>query len=106
MPQVAESAKLNFKLGHYREYTDEAKLDFLRRGRGVSFHEFELTMKPVKALRIKSSLDITNGRKGPLGFLKRRRSNEYRYISLLRSIAPDLHEGFLQSSLYLIIEKD
>jgi hypothetical protein len=90
----------------YIEYTAEAKLDFLRRGRGVSFHEFELAMKPVKALRIKSSLNVTNREKGLLRFLKWRRSNEYRYISLLRKIAPDLHEGFLQSSLYLIIEKD
>jgi 2-polyprenyl-3-methyl-5-hydroxy-6-metoxy-1,4-benzoquinol methylase len=90
----------------YREYTDESKLHFLRRGRGVSFHEFELTMKPVRALRIKSSLDVTNKGKGLRGFLKWRFSSEYKYISLLRKIAPELHEGFLQSYLYLIIEKD
>lgn len=90
----------------YREYTDESKLHFLRRGRGVSFHEFELTMKPIRALKIKSSLNVTNREKGLLGLVKRRFSNEYRYISLLRRIAPELHEGFLQSFLYLIIEKD
>jgi S-adenosylmethionine-dependent methyltransferase len=90
----------------YRECTDEAKLHFLRRGRGVSFHEFELAMKPVRELKIKSSLNVTNHVGGLLGLLKRRLSNEYRYISLLRRIAPELHEGFLQSSLYLIIEKD
>ena len=90
----------------YREYTDEAKLHFLRRGRGVSFHEFELAMKPVRALKIKSSLNVMNKQGGLLGLLKWRRSNEYRYLSLLRRIAPELHEGFLQSSLYLIIEKD
>jgi S-adenosylmethionine-dependent methyltransferase len=90
----------------YREYTDEAKLHFLRRGRGVSFHEFDLTMRPARALRIKSSLKITNRERGLMGFLKWRFSTEYRYISLLRKIAPEIHEGFLQSSLYLIIEKD
>lgn len=90
----------------YREYTDEAKLHFLRRGRGVSFHEFELTMKPVRELRIKSSLNLTNKEGGLRGLVKRRFSNEHRYISLLRSIAPEIHEGFLQSALYLIIEKD
>src|SRR6267142_217648 len=37
----------------YREYDEEAKLHFLRRGRGVSFHEFALTMKPLNALKIK-----------------------------------------------------
>lgn len=90
----------------YREYTDESKLHFLRRGRGVSFHEFELAMKPVGALKIKGSLNVTERRRGLLGLMKRRFSNEYRYLSLLRRIAPGLHEGFLQSFLYLIIEKD
>jgi 2-polyprenyl-3-methyl-5-hydroxy-6-metoxy-1,4-benzoquinol methylase len=90
----------------YREYTDEARLDFLRRGRGVSFHEFELAMKPLKSLQIKSSLNLTNRKRGLFGPVKWRRSPDYRYISLLRSIAPDLHEGFLQSFLNLIVEKD
>ena len=90
----------------YREYTAEARLDFLRRGRGVSFHEFELAMKPLKSLKIRSSLHLTNRKRGLLGPIKWRRSPEYRYISLLRSIAPDVHEGFLQSFLNLIVEKD
>ena len=90
----------------YREYTDEAKLHFLRRGRGVSFHEFELTMKPLRELRIKSSLNVTTKERGLWGGMKWRFSNERRYISLLRRIAPELHEGFLHSFLYLIIEKD
>lgn len=90
----------------YREYTDEAKLDFLRRGRGVSFHEFELAMKRLDELAIKSSLNLTNKNRGRWRRLKWRLSNEHRYISLLRRIAPDVHEGFLQSFLYLIIEKD
>lgn len=90
----------------YREYTDQAKLDFLRRGRGVSFHEFELAMKPLETLKIKSSLNSTNRKNGLLGPVKWRLSNEYRYISLLRRIAPHVHEGFLQSFLNLVIEKD
>jgi 2-polyprenyl-3-methyl-5-hydroxy-6-metoxy-1,4-benzoquinol methylase len=90
----------------YREYTEEAFLDFLRRGRGVSFHEFELAMKPLKTLKIKSSLNVTNRKRGLLGPVKWRLSNEYQYISLLRRISPGLHEGFLQSFLNLIVEKD
>ena len=90
----------------YREYTEEARLDFLRRGRGVSFHEFELAMKPLKTLKIKSSLNVTSRKRGLFGPVKWRLSNEYRYISLLRRISPDLHEGFLQSFLNLIVEKD
>jgi len=90
----------------YREYTDESKLHFLRRGRGVSFHEFELTMKPLGELRIKSSLNVTSIERRLWRLVTGRCSNEYRYISLLRRIVPELHKGFLQSFLYLIIEKD
>jgi 2-polyprenyl-3-methyl-5-hydroxy-6-metoxy-1,4-benzoquinol methylase len=90
----------------YREYTDEARLHFLRRGRGVSFHEFDLAMKPVGTLKIKSNLKMTNEQRGVFNFVKSRFSTEHRYISLLRKISPELHEGFLQSFLYLIIEKD
>jgi S-adenosylmethionine-dependent methyltransferase len=89
----------------YREYTDEARIDFLRRGRGVSFHEFELALKPLETLKVRSSLNLTNRKRGLLGPVRWRLSNEYRYISLLRSIAPDLHEGFLQNFLNLVIEK-
>jgi 2-polyprenyl-3-methyl-5-hydroxy-6-metoxy-1,4-benzoquinol methylase len=90
----------------YREYTGAARLDFLRRGRGVSFHEFELAMKPLETLKIKSSLNVTNRKRGLFGPVKWRLSNEYRYISLLRRISPNVHKGFLQSFLNLVVEKD
>ena len=90
----------------YKDYTDESKLHFLRRGRGVSYHEFELTMKPLRELKIKSSLNMPAKKGNILSRLKRSFSNESRYISILRKISPEAHEGFLQSSLYLIIEKD
>ncbi len=90
----------------YREYTEETKLDFLRRGRGVSFHEFELAMKPLNTLQIRSSLHLMKQKKRVRERRKRRRSNDDLYIYLLRKIAAGVHEGFLQSSLNLIIEKD
>ena len=90
----------------YRLYSDESRLHFLRRGRGVSFHEFELTMKPASDLKVRSSLKMESVRPGLMGFFKQTFSNEQRYVSLLRKLAPELHEGFLQSFLYLIIEKD
>lgn len=90
----------------YRRYTADSKLHFLRRGRGVSFHEFELAMKPARNLKVRSSLKMEHKRPGVMGLLKQKFSNEQRYVSLLRRLAPELHEGFLQSFLYLIIEKD
>jgi len=99
------SPRANYK-EIYREPTEEAKLHFLRRGRGVSFHEFELSMKPVSALKVRSSLTMATQGWGPWKRMRWRFSDECRYISLLRRIAPEVHEGFLQSFLYLIIEKD
>lgn len=90
----------------YREYTDEAKLHFLRRGRGVSFHEFDLAMKPAGELRIKSSLKMGNRKNAQSRLLSWGSSNEDRYASWLQRLAPELHEGFFQDMLYLIIEKD
>ena len=90
----------------YREYSDDAKLHFLRRGRGLSFHEFELTMKPIKALNIKSSLHTSTNDEGACSGRKGNSSNESRYFTLLRKIAPEVHEGFLRPYLNLIIEKD
>jgi hypothetical protein len=42
----------------YREIHDDSKLEFLQRGRGVSFHEFELTMKRAEELDVVSSLSL------------------------------------------------
>jgi hypothetical protein len=57
-------------------------------------------------LRIKSRLKRPTRKEGILSRLRSSLSNESRYIALLRRIAPEVHEGFFQSSLDLIIEKD
>ncbi|MCX5694884.1 MAG: methyltransferase domain-containing protein [Candidatus Omnitrophica bacterium] len=90
----------------YREIDDDSKLNFLRRGRGVSFHEFELTMKPAEELDVVSSLPIflrnQNFLKKVLWRLKNKRSFE----SFLVEFGPKIHKGFYQESLDLIIRKD
>jgi len=90
----------------YRDDSEESRLHFLRRGRGVSFHEFDLAMKPVRELKVKSSLKMETRHRGLLKSIKWRMSDEYKYLTLLRKLAPDIDEGFLQALLYLIIEKD
>ena len=99
------SPRYNFR-ELYRERTDESELHFLRRGRGVSYHEFELAMKPIKELKVISSLSMFAKKQGILQRVRDRFSSKSRYISLLRNIAPQLHEGFYQEYLYMIIEKD
>ena len=63
-------------------------------------------MKPVRELKVKSSLKMETRHRGLLKSIKWRMSDEYKYLTLLRKLAPDIDEGFLQAVLYLIIEKD
>jgi 2-polyprenyl-3-methyl-5-hydroxy-6-metoxy-1,4-benzoquinol methylase len=86
----------------YREYDGASKEHFLRRGRGMSFHEFDLAIKPAKDLKVVSSLSTFEG----IRHRPRRSLFERRYKSTLRKIYPGIHEGFCDDTLYLIIEKD
>lgn len=90
----------------YRELDEYSMLDFLRRGRGVSYHEFELTMKPVEELKVVSSfssfLKSRNFLTKVLWWLKDKNSFE----SSLVKLGPNIHKGFYQQSLDLILRKD
>jgi S-adenosylmethionine-dependent methyltransferase len=90
----------------FREHGEKADLDFLRLGRGVSYHEFDLAIRPSQGLDVRSSM---------LGFLRRhsllwrakaRIDGDLRYESFLASIGPPIHRGFFQARLDLIIKKD
>jgi S-adenosylmethionine-dependent methyltransferase len=89
----------------YREYSEEAIFHFLRRGRDISFHEFELSMDPVERLNIVGSMSISHRKCNPMRWLKWRFSFQYRYESMLHKIRPDIHRGFYQPLLDLIIKK-
>lgn len=92
----------------YRERTEEAFTSFLRHGRGVSYHEFDLTMKDASQLDVVSSLQLWLRPDGLFGWraLKRLRKRKHRYERLIASLRPDLHRGFFQPYLDLIIRKD
>ncbi len=89
----------------YRDFTADSKLDFLRRGRGVSYHEFELTMKRAEELDIISSLPLFlrdhNLLRKVLGPLRA----DSRFESFLVRSGPKIHRGFYQRNLDLIIRK-
>lgn len=89
----------------FQELTSESQLAFIRLGRGISFHEFELAMKPLTALKVVSCMWLYNRKRNPLIWLKWRFSLEYKYDKILSRISPGIHEGFLQPWLDLIIEK-
>jgi S-adenosylmethionine-dependent methyltransferase len=95
------SSRKNFR-ELYREYNTDSKEHFLRRGRGVSFHELESVISPAQDLKVISSLSTFEGLKYKLTKSKLQR----KYKSLLMNIYPNIHEGFFDDSLYLIIEKE
>jgi 2-polyprenyl-3-methyl-5-hydroxy-6-metoxy-1,4-benzoquinol methylase len=86
--------------GIYREYNDETALHFLRRGRGLSFHEFDLTMNDSAKLNVVSS---------KIQFEKHQRLRmsklEKKFKKMLRKAHPGLHDGFYDKSMDLIIRK-
>jgi S-adenosylmethionine-dependent methyltransferase len=67
--------------------SEDPLLEFLRQGRGVSFHEFELTMKPVDQLDIVSCLSFFLRRQHVLNRLHWRFSQGYAYERFLSSLS-------------------
>ncbi|MDH3520985.1 MAG: methyltransferase domain-containing protein [Myxococcales bacterium] len=92
------SPRENFS-DRYREATPAARLEWARRGRGVSYHELELAMGPAAALDVVSSLGAYRADRHAPG------SIEKRYARLLAEICPGLHAGFFEPYLNLIIRK-
>ena len=90
----------------YRETTEGSRLDFLRRGRGVSFHEFELAMKRAADLDVASSRAIFLRSRSVLRRALWKLTIESRYESFLVKAGPKIHRGFYQPFLDLIIVKD
>ncbi len=86
----------------YRAYDASSKEHFLRQGRGVSFHEFDVAIRPAKDLKVVSSLSSFEGMRDRL----RRSMLDRRYKSILMRIYPHIHEGFCDPTLFMIIEKD
>ncbi len=85
----------------YGERNAASQDHFLRRGRGMSFHEIDVAIGPAGDLTVVSSLSTFEGPR----YLARKSGPEQRYKSLLMSIHPGLHEGFFDDVLYLVLRK-
>lgn len=80
-------------------------IEFLRKGRGVSYHEFELAIAPLSDLRIESCMRLHFRREQPLRTLKQRWSLAGEFEQFLRRAAPEVPPAFLLPSLDLILKK-
>jgi S-adenosylmethionine-dependent methyltransferase len=94
------SAKEIFR-DSYRDPTPESTDHFLRRGRGVSYHEIDLAIGPTQGLETVTSLISYFGWRKKLRTPRLAR----RYKALLRQIRPDLHEGWFEPDLDVILRK-
>ncbi|MCI0561988.1 MAG: class I SAM-dependent methyltransferase, partial [Nitrososphaera sp.] len=83
----------------YNVSNEETMLDFLRRGRGVSFHEFDLALKKAETLKVVSSLELFIRHQSLLRKIKWKLSIEHRYASVLSKVGPKIHQGFYQPFL-------
>jgi S-adenosylmethionine-dependent methyltransferase len=94
------SPRENFK-DNYLEPSCEMMSHFLRRGRGASYHEIDVAIAPTQ------SLDTVSSLVSYFGWRRRIRTNRFarRYKALLRQIRPDLHEGWFDLDLDVIIRK-
>ena len=84
----------------YRELNDDNMINFLRWGRGASFHEFELAIAPLNKLNVVGSLMqfektafLKSGIKG------------MRYINFLKSLHKNLPKGFCYPYLDIVLKK-
>jgi len=85
----------------FRQYDATSRQDFLRMGRGMSFHEIDIAVGPASELNVVSSLSQFEG----IRFSVRRTRMERRYKAMLRRACPSIHPGFFDRNLDLIIEK-
>jgi len=95
----------------YRNNTEQAMSSFLRHGRGVSFHEFDIAIGDSARLDVVSSLALWRRERRWFGmtslprFWQRFWQPKYRYESLIAALRPDIHRGFFQAYLDLIVRK-
>jgi len=78
-----------------RVHDREAAMEFLiRGGRGISYHEFALSIMDPEKLNVIAASTATS-EKIPSRYLAWRMSDKYRYQKILRKAGPKIHQGVL-----------
>ncbi|MCL6295006.1 class I SAM-dependent methyltransferase [Jejuia spongiicola] len=94
------SQRKNFQDSYKKELNDENRVNFARWGRGASYHEFEIAIAPLKDLNVVGSLmqfeKTTLLKAGFKGM---------RYIKFLKSLKRNLHTGFCNPYLDIVLKK-
>jgi 2-polyprenyl-3-methyl-5-hydroxy-6-metoxy-1,4-benzoquinol methylase len=85
--------------------SEAVKLDFARRGRGVSYHEFDLALGSSALLNVVSSLRLYMREQSLVTRTMSMFSKSRKFEAFLRAHGPRIHPGFYQPMLDLIIRK-
>ena len=86
----------------YNDFSDkDSVLHFLRRGRGLSFHEFDLAISNSENLNVISSLSSFQG----IRYDMRMTALDRQYKKLLTKINKNIDKSFFDKFLYLTIKK-
>ena len=90
----------------YSDYPPGNMLGFLRRGRGVSYHEFEVAIENFDHSQVISSLEEFSKRKFIGAIYDRLRQRNYHaFKNLLKKVGPKIHSGFYEPWLDILIRK-
>lgn len=88
----------------YRELTADAESHFLRRGRGVSFHELDLAIEPVSGLRVAG--DLASFLESPPWLRRLSPGTPARaYKDVLMAACPNVHSAFFEPYLNFVLQK-
>jgi 2-polyprenyl-3-methyl-5-hydroxy-6-metoxy-1,4-benzoquinol methylase len=87
------------------EPTPEAVEQLARQGRGVSYHEFDISVGPVGDLEVVSTLTGYRDRRSRARRTLRRMRPDRRVERVLRGVGPPLHPGFYEQGLNLVLRK-
>jgi S-adenosylmethionine-dependent methyltransferase len=84
---------------------DEEMLQFLRRGRGVSFHEFDLAIADGSEIEMRSCMQLERRQRNLVRRIGWSVSAAGRTERALQGFAPDRHRAWFQPFLYLTLER-
>lgn len=99
------SKRNNFK-EIYKDHNAEKMLHFIRRGRGVSFHDFEIAFEDMSTMPVISSMEGYSKNPAFRFLTDRLKSRGYfTYKKFIWKLSPHHHEGFFEPWLDLIFKK-
>jgi len=85
--------------------SEDAKLELVRRGRGVSYHDIELALGPISDLDFMVDRQTFQMKQNWVRWLHYHLSRDHRYANLLRRQRPDLPLGLFMPYLNIAIHK-